>query len=85
MQAPFLANGANFIATSGQNFVRIGLVAYIPDQLIERRVIDVMQRHGQLNRAKSGGEVAAGAANAVEQVATQLVTQLRQTLFRQQT
>lgn len=76
-----LTNSANFIATSGQNFVRIGLVAHVPDELIERRVIDVVQRHGQLYRAKPGGEMAAGAAYAVEQVATQLVAQLWQALF----
>ncbi len=29
MQAAFLTNGANLIATSGQNFVRIGLVAHV--------------------------------------------------------
>ncbi len=85
MQAAFLPNGADFVATAGQNFVRVGLVADVPDQLIERRVVDVMQRHGQLDRAKPGGEVAAGAAYAVQQVATQLVAQLRQALFRQQT
>lgn len=59
-------------------------MADIPDELIERRVIDIMQRHGQLYRAKPGGEMAAGAAYAVEQVATQLIAQLRQALFRQQ-
>ena len=59
MQATFLTNGANFIATSGQNFVRIGLVAHVPDKLIERRVIDIVQCHGQFYRAKPGGEMAA--------------------------
>ena len=85
MQAAFLANGANFIAAAGKNFVRISLMTYVPDQLIERGVIDIMQRHGELHRAKPGGEMAAGAAYAVEQIATQLVAQLRQALFRQQT
>jgi hypothetical protein len=44
-----------------------------------------MQRHGQFNRAKPGGEVSAGAAHAVEQVATQFIAQLRQALFWQRT
>ncbi len=85
MQAAFLANGANFIATASKNFVRISLMTHVPDQLIEWRVIDIMQRHGEFHRAKPGGEMTAGAADAVEQVATQLVAQLRQALFRQQT
>ena len=85
MQAAFLADGANLVATAGQNFVRVGLMADVPDKLVERRVIDVVQRHGELHRAKPGGEVSAGTAHAVEQVTTQLVAQLRQALFWQQT
>ena len=84
MQATFLTDGANFIAATGQNFVWIGLVTDVPDKLVERRVIDIVQRHGELHRAKPGGEVSAGTAHAVEQVTTQLVTQLRQALFWQQ-
>ncbi len=85
MQAAFLADRANLIATTRQNFMWIGLMAHVPDELIERRVVDVVQRNGQLDRAKPGGEMSAGAAYAVEQIATQLVAQLRQVLFRQQT
>lgn len=81
MQAAFLADGANLIATTRQNFVWIGLVANVPDELIERGVVDVVQRNGQLDRAKPGGEMSAGTAYAVEQIATQFVAQLRQVLF----
>ena len=70
MQAAFLADGANLVATAGQNFVRVGLMADVPDKLVERRVVDVVQRHGELHRAKPGGEVSAGTAHAVEQVTT---------------
>ncbi|MNL77154.1 hypothetical protein D3C87_2032730 [compost metagenome] len=70
MQAAFLANRANFIATPGQNFVGISLMPDVPNQLIEWGVIDVVKRHGQLHRAKSGGEMSAGTTHAVEQIAT---------------
>ena len=84
VQAAFLANGADFVAAAGQNFMRVGLVTDVPDQAIEGRVIDVVQRHGQFHRAEARGKVTAGAADAVQQVAPQLITQLRQALFWQQ-
>ena len=46
VQPAFLADGADPIAASGQNFMRVSLVADVPDQAIERRVVDVVQRHG---------------------------------------
>ncbi len=36
-------------------------MAHVPDELIERGVVDVVQRNGQLDRAKPGGEMSAGA------------------------
>ena len=66
MQAAFLANGADFVAAAGQNFMRVGLMADVPDQAIERRVIHVVQRHGQFHRAEARGKVTAGTADAVQ-------------------
>lgn len=61
-----LTDGAYFVAASGQNFMRISLMPHIPNQLVKRGVIDVVQRYGQLDRAQPGGEVPAGTAHAVE-------------------
>jgi hypothetical protein len=35
----------------------IGLVAYIPNQLIIRGVVDIMQGHGKLHYSKTGREM----------------------------
>ena len=85
MQPAFLPNGADFIAAPGQNFMRVGLVAHVPDQTVKRRVIDVVKRHGQFDRAEAGGKMPAGTADAVQQVAPEFVAQFRQAVFRQQT
>ncbi len=59
MQAVFLTNGGDPVATPGQDFVRISLMTDIPYQVIERRVIDVMQRHRQFNRTQARCEMSA--------------------------
>lgn len=66
VQAAFLTDGADFVAASGQNFMRISLMPHIPNQLVKRGVVDIVQRHGQFDRAQPGGEVPAGTAHAVE-------------------
>ena len=44
---------ADAVAPPGEDLVRIGLVADIPDQPVARRVEDVMQRDGQLDHAQA--------------------------------
>ncbi len=83
MQTAFFADGADAIAAAGQNLVWISLMAHIPDQMIKRRVIDVMQRNGQFHHAEAGSKVPAGLAYAIQQVLPQLATQGWQLLFRQ--
>ena len=58
----FLAQRADAVAAAGQDLVRIGLVADIPDQPVVRRVEDVVQRDRQLDDAEAGAEMAAGDA-----------------------
>lgn len=82
MQAVLLPNGGDPVAAAGQNFVRVGTVADVPP-VIERRVVDEMQRHRQFDGTQPGGKVAAGATDAVQQVLPQLIAQLRQALFGQ--
>ena len=59
-QAAALAQGADAVAPAGEDLVRIGLVADVPDQAVLRRVEDVVQRDGQLDHAQAGAEMAAG-------------------------
>ena len=79
-QAAALAQGADAVAPAGQDLVRIGLVADIPDQPVARRVEDLMQRDGQLDHAEPGAEMAAGHRHRVDRLLAQLVRELAQVL-----
>ena len=59
-----LAQRRHPLAPAGQDLVRIGLVADVPDQAVVRRVEDVVQRDRQLDRAEVRREVAAGLRHA---------------------
>ena len=81
-QPAALANGADAVAPAGQDLVRIGLMADIPDQPVMRRVEDVVQRHGQLDHAEPRAEMAAGDRDRVDQLGAQLVGDLPQIRLR---
>ena len=70
--AALLAQRAHCLAPPGQDLVRIGLVAHVPDDAVLRRVEHVMQRHRQLDRAQVGRQVAAGAGHRIQQELAQL-------------
>src|SRR5690606_3026977 len=53
-------------------------------QAVIGRVEDVMQGNGQLHDTKAGTKVAPGLSDAIKQIGAQLVSKLRQLLFRQQ-
>ena len=84
-QAARLAQGADAVAPAGQDLVRIGLVADVPDQPVARRVEHVVQRHGQLDHAEPGAEMAAGDRDRVDRLGAQLVRQLAQLVAAQAT
>ena len=52
-QAAALAQRADPVAPAGQDLVRIGLVANVPDQLVGGGVEHVVQRNGQLDHAQA--------------------------------
>jgi hypothetical protein len=58
-----LAQRADAVAAAGENFVRIGLVADIPDDDVARGVEDVVKSYGKFDDAEAGAEVAAGLAD----------------------
>ncbi len=70
VKAILLANALHPLPPSGQDLVGIGLMAHVPHQPIERGVVDVVQGDRQLDGAKAGGEMAAGAAHRAQQVLT---------------
>jgi hypothetical protein len=65
-------------AAAGQRLVRIGLVADVPDQAVGRGVEDIVQGHGEFNRAEIRGQVAAGLGYRFNDEGAQLLGQLRQ-------
>ena len=62
------ANGFKLFATAGEDLVRIGLVAHVPDQAVMRRIKTAMQRQRQFHRAQVGGEMPADATQCFNQV-----------------
>ena len=73
-----LAQGADAVAAAGENLVRIGLMADVPDQPVGRRIEDVMQRYGQFDHAKPGAEMAAGGGHSIDRLLAQFVGDLAQ-------
>ena len=61
-----LADGGEAIAAAGEELVRVGLVADVPDDLVLGRVVDVVEGDGQLDDAEVGGEMAADLGDRVE-------------------
>ena len=79
-----LAQGVHSAAPSGEDFVRVALVAHVPHQMVARGVVHVMQGDGQFHRAEVAGEMAAGFAHRFEQEGAQLGAKLRQLGFVEQ-
>ena len=70
------AQRADAVAAAGQDLVRIGLMADVPDQAVARGVEDVMQGGGQFDDAEAGAEMAAGDRDRIDGFLTQLVGDL---------
>jgi hypothetical protein len=59
------------VAAAGQDLVRITLVADVPDETIVRRVVQPMQRDGELDHAEVRAEMAARSRHRFDQVFAQ--------------
>ncbi len=79
-QAAALAQGADAVAPAGQDLVRIGLVADVPDQPVVGRVEHIMERDGQLDHAEPRAEMAAGDRDRRDRLRAQLVGELAELL-----
>ena len=75
-QAAAGAQRADAVAAAGQDLVRIGLMADVPDQAVARGVEDVVQRRGQFDDAKAGAEMAAGDRHRIDGFLAQFVGDL---------
>ncbi len=70
------AQRADAVAAPGQDLVRIGLVADVPDQTVARGIEDVMDRRGQLDDAEAGAEMSAGDRDGIDGFLAQFVGDL---------
>ena len=65
-QALALAQGADAIASAGENLVRIGLVADVPDDDVAWRLEHMVQRNRQLDHAQARAQVSARLGDRVD-------------------
>ena len=70
-QAAKLAQGVHALASSGQNFVGVSLVAHIPHHAVVRGVEDVVQGHSELDRPQVGTEMPTRFRDAAQHIGTQ--------------
>ena len=69
---------ADAVAPAGQDLVRIGLMADVPQQPVARRVEDRMDRDGQFDHAQRRAQMAAGDRDRIDGLGPQLVGELTQ-------
>ena len=79
-QALVLADRRQPLAAAGEDLVRVGLVADVPEDLVAGRVEQAVQGDRQLAGAEVGAEVAADLADRVDDVAAHLLRDLLQLL-----
>ena len=72
------AQRTDTVAPAGQDLVRIGLMADVPDDAVVGRVEHVVQRAGQFHDAEPGAEMPAGHRDGVDHFGAQFVGNLRQ-------
>src|ERR1700747_1289742 len=73
-----LAQRTDAVAPAGEDLVRIGLMADVPDQPVARRVEHVMQGYSQFDHPKTGAEMAAGHRNSIDRLLAELISDLAQ-------
>jgi hypothetical protein len=74
----FLPQGGHLPATARQDFVRVALMAHIPDQLVERGAKDGMNGHGQFHHTKRRPQMPACAADDLNCLGPQFGRQIGQ-------
>ena len=73
---PYLRIVGSSVAAAGEDLVRVGLVADVPEDLVARRVEQAVQRDGELAGAEVGAEVPADLADRVDDQLADLLRHL---------
>ena len=82
-QAASVAHGVHLLHAAGENFMRVGLVAHVPDDTVLWGVEHIVQCDGELDRAQIRAEVPAGLGHTAQQKGTQFDGELPQLGARQ--
>src|SRR5262245_16017749 len=82
-EAATLAKGPDLFPPRGQDLVRIGLVANIPDQAVARGVEEIVERDGKLDDAEPCPKMPASHGNRADRLGAQLVGDLSELLLVQ--
>ena len=75
-EAAVLADGVELVAAPGQDLVRVGLVADVPEDLVARGVEQAVKGDGQLAGPEVGAEAATDVADRVDDQLVDLLGQL---------
>ena len=82
-QSPRLAQRADTVAASGQDLVRIGLVADVPDDPVLGGIEHVVERDRQLDHAQPRAEVPPGYRNGTDRLGPELGRHLTKIALRE--
>jgi hypothetical protein len=77
-EALVLADRRQLLAAAGEDLVRVGLVADVPEDLVARAFEHAVEGDGELAGAEVGAEVAADLADRVDDVLAHLLRDLLQ-------
>ena len=80
-KAAALAQGADPVTATGQDLVRIALVPDVPDELVGRRIENIMDGRRKLDHAEARTKVSTGRADSIDHLRAQLVGELAQLGF----
>ena len=80
-EAAALTQSSDPVAPSGQDLVRIGLMADVPDDAIGRRIEHVVERHSQLDHAETGAEMPARHRHRADCLGAQFVGDLSEVVL----
>ena len=75
---------AQLVAAAGEDLVRVGLMADVPQDLVARRVDQRVHGDGDLARAQVGAEVAADLPHGVDQQLPHLLRDRLQLVLRRE-
>jgi hypothetical protein len=79
-EALVLADRGELVAAAGEDLVRVGLVADVPEDLVARRVEQAVERDRELAGAEVRAEVAADLADRVDDQLADLLGDLLELL-----